>query len=150
MSPCISTIQEIDATMGFIQEFKEFALKGNVVDLAVGVIIGGAFGKIITSVVSDVFMPLISLVTGGISFASMKLVLATGLMGADGKPMDPATINYGQFIQNVFDFAIVALVLFMVIKAMNRLKKETPVAAPETPAEEKLLAEIRDLLKARA
>jgi large conductance mechanosensitive channel len=136
--------------MGFVQEFKEFALKGNVVDLAVGVVIGGAFGKIVTSVVSDVFMPVIGFFTGGVSFTSLKLMLGSGLTGVDGKPLDPATINYGQFLQNVFDFAIIALVLFMVIKAINKMKKETPAAPAETPAQEKLLAEIRDLLQNKA
>jgi large conductance mechanosensitive channel len=131
--------------MSMMQEFKEFALKGNVVDLAVGVVIGGAFGKIVTSVVGDVFMPLISLVTGGVSFTSWKLKLGSVMLG-----VDPATINYGQFIQTIFDFTIVAFVLFMVIKAMNKMKRDTPAAPAETPAQEKLLGEIRDLLRTKS
>jgi large conductance mechanosensitive channel len=130
--------------MGLAQEFKEFAMKGNVVDLAVGVVIGGAFGKIVTSAVSDLIMPLIGLVSGGVSFSSLKYKVPSVIPG-----VDPATFNYGQFIQNIFDFTIVAFVLFMVIKGMNKMKRETPPAAPETPAQEKLLAEIRDLMKAQ-
>ena len=128
--------------MGLAQEFKEFAMKGNVVDLAVGVVIGGAFGKIVTSAVSDLVMPLVSLFSGGVNFSSLKYQVGSVVPGAI-----PATFNYGQFIQNIFDFTVVAFVLFMVIKAMNKMKRETPPAAPETPAQEKLLGEIRDLLK---
>ncbi len=124
--------------MGFFKEFKEFAMKGNVMDMAVGVIIGGAFGKIISSLVDDVLMPLIGLCTGGVDFS-----------GLSAKVGD-AELKYGVFIQNVIDFLIVALCIFLMIKAMNKLnrkKEEEPAPAPEPPAEEKLLTEIRDLLK---
>lgn len=124
--------------MGFIKEFKEFAVKGNVVDMAVGVIIGGAFGKIVTSLVNDVFMPIIGMITGGIDFTG--LVLKVG----------EAEIKYGQFIQNVVDFLLVALCIFLVIKGINRFKKKEeakPVTPPAPSNEEVLLGEIRDLLK---
>jgi len=130
-----------------LQEFKEFAMKGNVVDLAVGVIIGGAFGKIVTSFVGDVVMPLIGLLAGGVDFTKLGITLKEAV---DDKT--PAVmLNYGNFIQTVFDFTIVAFAIFMAIKMMNKLKKEKP--APEAPPaptnEEVLLAEIRDLLKAK-
>ena len=127
--------------MSFIKEFREFAMRGNVVDMAVGVIIGGAFGKIVSSLVADVFMPVLGILTGGIDFKDLKLTLteATGDIPA-------VTLNYGVFIQNVFDFIIIAFAIFMMIKALNKLKK--PVEAVKEPsAEEKLLTEIRDLLK---
>lgn len=126
--------------MSFLKEFKEFAVKGNVVDLAVGVIIGGAFGKIVSSLVGDVLMPLIGVITGGIDF--------TALIAKVGD----AEIKYGMFIQNVFDFIIIAFCIFLMIKGINKLnkkKEEKPAeAAPAEPSnEEKLLSEIRDLLK---
>ena len=124
--------------MGFIKEFKEFAMKGNVMDMAVGVIIGGAFGKIVSSLVDDVLMPLIGMCTGGIDF--------TGLVAKVGD----AQVNYGTFIQNIIDFLIIAFCIFLMIKGMNKLsakKEEEPAPAPEPSAEEKLLGEIRDLLK---
>ena len=124
--------------MGFIKEFKEFAVKGNVMDMAVGVIIGGAFGKIVTSLVNDVFMPIIGIITGGIDFTDLSVKVGE------------AEIKYGQFIQNVVDFILVALCIFLVIKAINKFKKkeeEKPAAPPEPSKEEKLLGEIRDLLK---
>ena len=127
--------------MSFIKEFREFAMRGNVVDMAVGVIIGGAFGKIVSSLVADVFMPVLGILTGGIDFKDLKLTLteATGDIPA-------VTLNYGVFIQNVFDFIIIAFAIFMMIKALNKLKKPVE-AAKEPSAEEKLLTEIRDLLK---
>jgi len=125
--------------MGFISEFKEFAVKGNVMDMAVGVIIGGAFGKIVTSLVNDILMPIIGIVTGGIDFTGLKATIGE------------ANITYGQFIQNVIDFIIVAFCIFLMLKAINKLnrKKEEPEApaAPAGPTQEELLAEIRDLLK---
>jgi large conductance mechanosensitive channel len=131
--------------MSLMQEFKEFALKGNVVDLAVGVVIGGAFGKIVSSVVSDIITPAIGLFMGGVDFKGLKYTIPAVIPGAT-----PASITYGQFIQNVFDFTVVAFVLFMVIKAMNKMKRETP-AVPDTPpeltADQKLLTDIRDLLQ---
>lgn len=130
--------------MSFIKEFREFAMRGNVVDMAVGVIIGGAFGKIVSSLVGDVAMPVLGILTGGVDFKDLKITLAE----AAGET--PAvTLNYGAFIQNVFDFIIIAFAIFMMVKALNKLKKEQPKeeAAPEPSAEEKLLTEIRDLLK---
>ncbi|WP_233115485.1 large-conductance mechanosensitive channel protein MscL [Aggregatibacter actinomycetemcomitans] len=130
--------------MSFIKEFREFAMRGNVVDMAVGVIIGGAFGKIVSSLVADVFMPVLGILTGGMDFKDLKLVLEP----ANGD-IPAVTLNYGVFIQNVFDFVIIAFAIFMMIKALNKLKKpEVVEEAPAEPStEEKLLTEIRDLLK---
>jgi len=137
--------------MTFIDEFKAFALKGNVVDMAVGVVIGGAFGKIVSSLVDNVVMPPIGMLTGGINFTSLEAVLKPATTDAAGAAVAAVTLKYGAFIQTVFDFAIVALAIFTVIKLMNNLRK-TEVAAPEAPAappaQEVLLGEIRDLLKA--
>ena len=124
--------------MGMIKEFKEFAMKGNVVDLAVGVVIGGAFGAIINSLVGDIIMPIIGVLTGGVDFSGLSITV--------GK----AVIAYGKFIQATFSFIINAFALFMVIKGMNATKKqeaEAPTAPPAPSASETLLAEIRDLLK---
>lgn len=133
--------------MGMLQEFKEFAIKGNAVDMAVGIIVGAAFGKIISSLVADVFMPPIGVLIGGVDFTR----LAYTLKEAAGEA--PAvTINYGNFIQTMVDFTIIAFVIFLAVKFINSLKKkETPVptAAPEPSREELLLTEIRDLLKER-
>ena len=133
--------------MGMVQEFKDFAMRGNVVDLAVGVVIGGAFGKIVSSVVADVIMPPIGLMMGGVDFSDLKVVLkdAVGEVPA-------VTLNYGSFIQTCVDFLIVAFAIFMLIKALNsmqRKKEEAPAAPPPPPAQEVLLTEIRDLLKSR-
>lgn len=131
--------------MSLVKEFKEFAMRGNVVDLAVGVIIGGAFGKIVSSFVNDVVMPPLGLLIGGVDFKNLAVTLKV----AEGEAA-AVTLNYGMFIQNIFDFVIIAFVIFMAIKGMNKLKKKEE-AAPATPpapsAEEKLLTEIRDLLK---
>ncbi len=133
--------------MGFIKEFKEFAMRGNVLDMAVGVVIGGAFGKIVSSLVGDVIMPVAGVLTGGVNFTDLKFTLK----GAAGDAA-AVTINYGAFIQTIVDFTIIAFCIFCVIKAINTLKsapKEEP-AAPAAPSEEAaLLAEIRDLLKNR-
>ena len=138
-----------------LKEFKEFAMKGNVLDMAIGVIMGGAFGKIVSSLVSDVLMPPIGLLTGGVDFSSLFLNL-TGTPQASlaaAKAAGTPTINYGVFLQATFDFIIVAFVIFLLVKQMNRLKKEAPPAPPAPPAgptnEEKLLMEIRDALKNR-
>jgi large conductance mechanosensitive channel len=142
--------------MGFVKEFKEFAMKGNVMDMAVGVIIGGAFGKIVTSMVNDVLMPVISLCTGGIDFTNLFVNLSGSEKYdtiAAAQEAGASVLAYGQFIQNVVDFIIVAFCIFLMIKAMNKLtkkKEEAPAPAPEPPAptkEETLLTEIRDLLK---
>ncbi len=131
--------------MSFIKEFKEFAMKGNVVDLAVGIIIGAAFGKIVSSFVGDVIMPPLGILIGGVNFSDLAITLKAASEGVAA-----VTLNYGKFIQSVFDFTIVALAIFVAIKAMNKLKKTeeaAPAAPPEPSAEEKLLTEIRDLLK---
>ncbi|MCQ2208397.1 MAG: large-conductance mechanosensitive channel protein MscL [Paludibacteraceae bacterium] len=137
--------------MSFLDEFKAFAMKGNVVDMAVGVVIGGAFGKIVSSLVADVFMPLIGLVVGGVNFTDLKVTLKDAVPATDGaEEVAAVTLNYGQFIQNIFDFVIIAFCIFMFIKginALNKKKEEAPAPAPEPSAEEKLLTEIRDLLK---
>ena len=134
--------------MSMMQEFKDFAMKGNVVDLAVGVIIGGAFGKIVSSFVADIIMPPIGLLAGGVDFTKLGVVLKEAV---DEKT--PAVmLNYGNFIQTVVDFTIVAFAIFMAIKLMNKLKKAEPPAPEAPPAptkEETLLSEIRDILKAR-
>ena len=138
--------------MGFVKEFKEFEMKGNVIDLAVAVIIGGAFGKIVSSFVADIVMPLIGLLLGGVNFADLKWVIKEAVMENGVEKVAAATLNYGNFIQVTIDFLIIALAIFMAIKAMNSMKKkEEP--APEAPAapsaEETLLGEIRDLLKTK-
>ena len=135
--------------MGFIKEFKEFAMKGNVMDMAVGVIIGGAFGKIVSSLVDDVLMPLVGMLTGGIDVSGLayKVMLPNPIEG--GEPLAGATLKYGAFIQNVIDFLIIAFCIFCMIKAMNSLKKKEEPApeAPAGPTQEELLGEIRDILK---
>lgn len=139
--------------MGFISEFKTFAMKGNVVDMAVGIIIGGAFGKIVSSFVSDIIMPPIGVLVGGVDFAELKVVLKQAVMEGAEVVTPAVTINYGSFINVVIDFIIIAFAIFMMIKFMNNLKKKEeaapapPPAPPAPSAEEKLLAEIRDLLK---
>ncbi len=131
--------------MGMAKEFKEFAMKGNVVDMAVGIIIGGAFGKIISSLVADIIMPPIGVMMGGVDFTSLKVIL----QAARGD-VEAVTINYGQFLQTTLDFVIVAFAIFMMIKGMNNMKKkeeEAPAEPPKPSKEEALLTEIRDLLK---
>ena len=129
----------------FLEEFKAFAMRGNVLDMAVGVVIGGAFGKITTSLVNDIIMPLISMLTGGIDFSSWKWVLKA----AEGDAAEVA-VNFGSFVAVVLDFIIIAFAVFCMVKAINKFhkkKEEAPTAPPEPSAEEKLLTEIRDLLK---
>ena len=143
--------------MGFLQEFKAFALKGNVMDMAVGVIIGGAFGKIVTSLVNDVIMPPIGLVVGGVDFTDLNLTLKKAVVEAGTEVAPAVTWNYGAFIQQCVDFTILAFCVFLMVKGMNKLmtmkKKEEEAAPAPAPAEPKptldqeLLAEIRDLLK---
>ena len=128
--------------MSFLKEFREFAMRGNVVDMAVGVIIGGAFGKIVSSLVSDIFMPVLGILTGGIDFKDMKFVLEQ----AQGD-IPAVTLNYGMFIQNVVDFIIIAFAIFMMIKMINKVRKPEEKKPAGPTAEEKLLTEIRDLLK---
>ena len=137
--------------MGVLKEFKEFALKGNLVDIAIGLIIGAAFGKVVTSLVNDIFMPPLGLVIGGVDFKDLKVTLKDATMEG-GQKIDAVTLNYGNFIQNTIDFLIVALAVFVVVKLMNELRKRRQ-EQPEEPAPEaltkdqQLLIEIRDALK---
>ena len=130
--------------MKLFDEFKAFVMRGNVVDLAVGVIIGGAFGKIVTSLVNDIFMPIIGMILGNVDFTSLEIKLGEPVEGAE-----QAAIRYGAFIQEIVNFLVIALCIFMVIKVINKLQKkkeEAPAPAPEPTKEEVLLTEIRDAL----
>lgn len=134
----------------FLEEFKAFAMRGNVIDMAVGVVIGGAFGKIVTSLVNDIVMPLIGLACGGLDFSSWRWVIREAHVNAAGKEVAEASLNYGNFIQTAVNFTIIAFSIFIAIKLINRFrqKEETKPAAPAPkPAEVALLEEIRDLLK---
>ena len=138
----------------FFSEFKTFAMRGNVIDMAVGVVIGGAFGKITTSIVNDIIMPLISMLTGGIDFTSWKWVLKAAELDAEGVEIaKEVAVNFGNTIAVILDFIIIAFAVFCMVKGLNNLhrkKEEAPAAPPAPPepsAEEKLLTEIRDLLK---
>lgn len=145
--------------MGFVSDFKAFALKGNVMDLAVGVIIGAAFGKIVTALVDDILMPIISMATGGVSFVDQFAVLKAGKDGATSYPtLDAAkaaganVFAYGHFIQSIVDFLIIALCIFIIIRAMGKMirkREEAPTAPPAPSAQETLLMEIRDELRRR-
>jgi large conductance mechanosensitive channel len=133
--------------MGMAQEFKEFAMRGNVVDMAIGIVIGGAFGKIVSSFVADVLMPPIGMLLGGVDFTSFVLTLSEKTAEAEA-----VTLNYGVFINTVIDFVIIAFAIFMVVKAINAAKKkeeETPAGPPSPSNEEILLSEIRDALRNR-
>ncbi len=133
--------------MSMVQEFKEFAMRGNVVDLAVGVVVGGAFGKITTSLVNDVIMPPIGLLLGGVDFSELSLVLRPAAEG-----VEEVAINYGLFLNTTINFVIIAFAIFMVVKGINSLKREeevAPEAPPEPTKEEVLLTEIRDALRSR-
>ncbi|TDM00551.1 MAG: large conductance mechanosensitive channel protein MscL [Flavobacteriaceae bacterium] len=127
--------------MGILKEFKEFAIRGNVVDLAVAVIIGGAFGKIVTSFVEDIVMPALGAITGGVSFTDLKCVISKATPEAA-----EVAIYYGKFIQSIFDFAIVAFAIFMAVKGINSMKKAEAEAPAALTADQTLLTEIRDLL----
>lgn len=130
--------------MSLLSEFKEFAMRGNVIDLAVGVVIGGAFGKIVSSLVDSIIMPLMGVLTGGVNFSTLALTIGTSPKG------DPVLLKYGAFFQSIVDFLIIAFVIFVAIRAINRLKKEpAPAAAAPPPRQEVLLEEIRDLLAKR-
>ena len=135
--------------MGILKEFREFAVKGNVVDLAVGVIIGVAFGKIVNSLVADVIMPPIGLLLGGVDFSSFAVLLKPASVDAAGKAVPPVLLKYGVFINTVIEFAIVAFAVFLLVKVINAARREpTPAAPAPPPREEVLLTEIRDLLRA--
>lgn len=135
-----------------LQEFKTFAMRGNVVDMAVGIIIGGAFGKIVSSVVGDLIMPAVGLLVGGVNFTDLKIVIKDAVLEGDKVITPEVSLNYGNFIQVVFDFLIIAFAVFLLIKGINALnrKKEAsaaPATPPAPPADVQLLTEIRDLLK---
>jgi large conductance mechanosensitive channel len=134
----------------FLQEFKTFAMRGNVIDMAVGIIIGAAFGKIVSSLVADIIMPCVGLLVGGINFTDLKITLKEASLDASSQVIPAITINYGALIQVVFDFIIIAFCIFLMIKGLNRLsrkKEETPAEPPQPSDEVKLLTEIRDALK---
>ncbi|MBE8715467.1 large-conductance mechanosensitive channel protein MscL [Sphingobacterium hungaricum] len=135
--------------MGFLKEFKEFAMRGSVVDLAVGVVIGGAFGKIVTSLVDDIIMPIIGTLTGGIDFSDLKYVL---VQANEATGTSEVSINYGNFINVIIQFLIIAFCIFLVIKGINSFKRsepEAPKAPPAPTKEEVLLTEIRDILRTK-
>ena len=141
--------------MGMMKEFKEFAVKGNVVDMAVGIIIGGAFGTIVKSLVADVIMPPVGKLLGGVDFANLFVVLGEGAYESldAAKEAGAATLNYGVFINNVISFLIVAFAVFLLVKSINTLKRkeeEKPAPPPKPSTQETLLGEIRDILKQRA
>ncbi len=132
--------------MSFAQEFKAFAMRGNVIDLAVGVVIGGAFGKIVSSLVDAVIMPIVGVLTGGVNFSTLALTIAKDPKG------EPVLLKYGAFIQSVIDFLIIAFVIFIAVRMINKMMHQPPAAdapPPEKPAQEVLLEQIRDLLKTR-
>jgi len=137
--------------MSIIKEFREFAVKGNMVDMAVGIIIGAAFGKIVSSLVNDVIMPPLGLLIGGVDFTDLKVILKAASIDQAGNAVSAVTLNYGTFVQTFVDFLIVAFAIFMVVKVINQLKKKQEAAPPPAPPaptkEEQLLTEIRDLLK---
>ena len=136
--------------MGLIKEFKEFAMRGNVMDMAVGIIIGGAFGKIVSSFVEDILMPPIGVLMGGVNFSDLKVVFKQAVMDGENVVTPEVALRYGNFIQVIFDFLIIAFAIFMLLKAVNKFnkKKEEAPAAPEAPpADVQLLTEIRDLLQ---
>ena len=138
--------------MRILQEFKAFAMRGNVVDMAVGIVIGGAFGKIVSSLVTNVIMPPIGVITGGADFKNLEIVLKEATVDAAGNPVPAVAIGYGAFINTIIDFVIIAFAIFMVVKLMSLArKKQAPAAAAPPPPtkEEQLLGEIRDILKAR-
>jgi large conductance mechanosensitive channel len=138
--------------VAIFKEFREFAMRGSVVDLAIGVIIGAAFGKIVNSLVADVIMPPIGLLLGGVDFSSFALMLKPASVDAAGKAAAPVLLKYGIFINTVIEFAVVAFAVFLLVKAINAARREqaaAPAPPPAPPAHELLLAEIRDLLKAQ-
>ena len=132
-----------------LKEFKEFAMRGNVIDLAVGVVIGAAFGKIVTSLVDQIIMPLIGMITGGVDFSNMKWVLKPADASNPAHKIAEVAVQYGAFINTLIQFIIIAFAIFLVVKAINRLTRREPAAPAATPADVVLLTEIRDLLKTK-
>lgn len=138
--------------MGLIREFKEFAVKGNMIDMAVGIIIGGAFGKVVSSLVSDILMPPLGLLMGRMDFSEYKIGLMSEAAGADGATLPPVDLRFGVFVNAMIDFTIVAFAVFLLVKAINRLRRQqeaAPPPPPPTPEEVLVLRDIRDLLKAK-
>ena len=137
----------------FLNEFKNFINRGNVIDMAVGVIIGGAFGKIVSSIVADIILPPIGILIGGVSFVDLKLVLKDASVDAIGQIIPAVTLNYGNFLQTLFDFLIIALSVFLIVRLVNKISVKKEKEQAETPPlptkEETLLTEIRDLLKGK-
>ena len=135
--------------MGLVKEFREFAVKGNVLDLAIAVVIGAAFGKIVSSIVNDIIMPPLGIIIGGVSFTDIKINLKSAIIDATGKVITPAvTMNIGNFIQTTFDFLIIAFCIFLIIKSINKFKKKDEEEKPSAPSQEQLiLGEIRDAIK---
>jgi len=155
IDPKVAADQFKEKSVGFIREFKDFAVKGNAVELAVGVVIGAAFGKIVSSMVGDVIMPLVGRLTGNVDFANLFVVLGEGRYKtlADAKAAGAATLNYGLFINTIIDFIIIAFCIFLVIRAMSRMRRREeaqPAAPAAPPADVQLLTEIRDLLNRSA
>ncbi|HET6349486.1 MAG TPA: large-conductance mechanosensitive channel protein MscL [Candidatus Krumholzibacteria bacterium] len=133
--------------MSMVKEFKEFAMRGNVIDMAVGIVIGAAFGKIVSSAVNDIIMPPLGLIIGGVNFSALKVTLGEPLAGGE-----PVTLNYGTFLQTLVDFLIVAFAIFLVVKGINSMKRKqeaAPAAPPGPTKDQALLTEIRDILKAK-
>lgn len=134
--------------MGMISEFREFAMRGNVIDLAVGVVLGAAFGKIVSALVDDIIMPAIGKLVGGVDFSSLAVVLEPARMGADGKEVAAVLLRYGHFMQTILDFVLVAFAVFVFVKVINKLHRKQEAAPAPTPADIVLLTEIRDALRA--
>ena len=134
--------------MGMVSEFKEFAMRGNVIDLAVGVVIGAAFGRIVSSLVDDLIMPVLGKLVGGVEFSTLAIVLEPARVGADGKEIAAVLLRYGNFIQSVFDFVLVAFAIFLFVKAINKLHRKQEAAPAPPAADIVLLTEIRDALRA--
>jgi large conductance mechanosensitive channel len=134
--------------MGMVSEFREFAMRGNVIDLAVGVVIGAAFGRIVSSLVDDIIMPVLGKAVGGVDFSTLALVLEPARMGADGKEIAAVLLRYGNFIQSIFDFVIVAFAIFLFVKMINKLHRKQDAAPAPPAADIVLLTEIRDALRA--
>jgi large conductance mechanosensitive channel len=152
----LNNILKLKTDMSFIKEFKQFAMRGNVADMAVGIIIGAAFGKIVSSLVNDILMPPIGMILAGINFTEFKVMIKEAVpatLDAAGNvvpEISAVTLNYGNFVQVIIDFLIIALAIFLMIKAMNKLQKKVeyePAPPPQPSKEETLLAEIRDILK---
>jgi large conductance mechanosensitive channel len=139
--------------MKVLKEFRDFAMKGNVIDLAIGIIMGSAFGRIISSLVTDVLMPPLGLLIGGVDFTDLRITMKHQILDATGRIINPGvSLNYGKFLQSAIDFTLVALAIFMLVQALNRLKRKQAIseAAPVAPSrEENLLSEIRDILKSK-